>query len=191
MVDLTLLQSVSYIVGALGVCIAAIFYVLNLRETTRNRRIALTTSLLQNFISEEGSRRWMELMQMEWKDFDDFYKKYDSSVNIDNYAKRNTVFNTMDVLGYQYRKGMIDSGTLWSICNDAIPLTWAKFKPLFDDGRKRGWYTTTAYKDFEYLAYEMAKIIRKTDPNFMGKSALFKSEYDEAFKSGKQAPPTP
>ena len=75
--------------------------------------------------------------------------------------------------------------------NDAIPLTWAKFKPLFDDGRKRGWYTTTAYKDFEYLAYEMAKIIRKTDPNFMGKSALFKSEYDEAFKSGKQAPPTP
>ena len=43
MVDLALLQSVSYIAGALGVCVAAVYYVLNLRETTKNRRISYTT----------------------------------------------------------------------------------------------------------------------------------------------------
>ncbi len=37
MVDLTLLQSVSYIAGALGVCVAAAYYVLNLREVRLNR----------------------------------------------------------------------------------------------------------------------------------------------------------
>ena len=33
MVDLALLQSVSYIAGALGVCVAASYYVMNLRST--------------------------------------------------------------------------------------------------------------------------------------------------------------
>jgi hypothetical protein len=188
MVDLALLQSVSYIAGALGVCVAAFYYALNLRENTRNRRVALTATLLQNFISEEGSKRWMELMQMEWKDFDDFSKKYDSSINLDNYAKRNTVFNTMDVLGYQYREGMIDSGTLWSICNDAVPLTWAKFKPLFDEWKRRGTSTKNLYENFEYLAYEMAKIIAKTDPGFKGLGVFKSDEYYEAFRKGKPAP---
>jgi hypothetical protein len=38
MVDLALLQSVSYIAGALGVCVAAFYYVLNLRNAERDRR---------------------------------------------------------------------------------------------------------------------------------------------------------
>ncbi|MCX6654156.1 MAG: hypothetical protein NTY03_03435 [Candidatus Bathyarchaeota archaeon] len=35
MVDLALLQSVSYIAGAIGVCVAAFYYALNIREQTR------------------------------------------------------------------------------------------------------------------------------------------------------------
>ncbi len=162
MVDSALLQTVSYIAGAIGVCVAGFYYALNLRETTRNRRVALTTSLLQNFISEEGSKRFLELMQMEWKDLDDFDSKYDSSVNLDNYAKRNTVFNTLDVLGYQYRKGMIDVGTLWSICNNGPPSAWVKFKPIIDANRRRGWYAKNQYENWEYLAHKMAEVIART-----------------------------
>jgi hypothetical protein len=40
MVDLALLQSVSYIVGALGVCVAAIYYMMNLQITRRKMKIA-------------------------------------------------------------------------------------------------------------------------------------------------------
>ena len=49
MVDLALLLSVRYIAGALGVCVATVFYVLNLRETTKNRKIILTTTMMQPF----------------------------------------------------------------------------------------------------------------------------------------------
>ena len=100
MVDLAEIQTAYYMVAATGVLIAVVFYILNMRETTRNRRMALTNSLMQNFTSEEGSRRWMELMLMEWKDFDDFRERYDSSVNPDNFAKRNYIYNTCDMLGY-------------------------------------------------------------------------------------------
>jgi hypothetical protein len=41
MVDLALLQSVSYIAGASGVCVAAIFYVLNLRISQKNQELML------------------------------------------------------------------------------------------------------------------------------------------------------
>ena len=92
----------SYTAGAISVVLGVIYYTINLRETMRNRKVALTASLMQNFVSEEGSRRFIELLQMEWKDFDDYEAKYDSSVNLDNFAKRNTVWKTCDILGYQY-----------------------------------------------------------------------------------------
>ncbi len=45
MVDLTILPPISYIAAAIGVCIANIFYILTLRETTRNRKVVLTSNL--------------------------------------------------------------------------------------------------------------------------------------------------
>jgi hypothetical protein len=189
LVDVNLLQSLSYVAAALGVCVASFYYAMNLRETTRNRRVTLTTSLLQNFTSEEGSKRWMEIMQMEWKDMEDFDRKYDSSVNIDNYAKRNAIFNTMDVLGYQYRKGMIDAGTLWSICNNGIPSTWAKFKPIIDANRRRGWYSQNQYENWEYLAHEMARVISERDSDFKGAGYFKSDEYQDAFGNGKSTAP--
>jgi hypothetical protein len=41
MVDLALLQSVSYIAGALGVCVAAAYYVINMRTTLQTRQAQL------------------------------------------------------------------------------------------------------------------------------------------------------
>jgi hypothetical protein len=154
LVDLVLLQSVSYTAGAISVVLGVIYYAINLRETTRNRRVTLTNALMQSFVSEEGSRRWIELMQSEWKDFDDFLKKYDSSVNLDYFAKRNAVWNTCDILGYQYMTGLLDLGTLWTICNTAVPYTWTKFGPIIEEYKKRGVYYQHTYEYFEYLAVE-------------------------------------
>jgi hypothetical protein len=184
-IDLALFQTVSYIAGALGVCVAAFYYALNIRENTRSRRVALTNTLIQSFISEEGSRRWIDLMNMEWKDFDDFYRKYDSTVNPENYAKRNAVYNICDILGYQYLSGQLDLGTLWTICNMAVPTAWMKFGPIIEEYKKRGEIHKHAYEHFEYLAYELLKIMAKTDPTFK-MSPIFKSdEHYRAFKRKK------
>jgi hypothetical protein len=185
MVDLVLLQSLSYMAGALGVCVAAFYYALNIRETTRTRRVTLTNTLIQSFISEEGSKRYMDLMNMEWKDFDDFYKKYDSSVNPENFAKRNAVYNICDILGYQYLSGQLDLGTIWTVCNDAVPTAWRKFGPIIEEYKRRGEYYKHVYEHFEYLAYELSKIMAKTDPSYKV-SPIFKSdEYYREFKRRK------
>jgi hypothetical protein len=72
MVDLVVLQSLSYTAGAISVVLGVIYYMINLRETMRNRRVTLTNALMQSFVSEEVSKRHAEIMQAEWEDFDDF-----------------------------------------------------------------------------------------------------------------------
>jgi hypothetical protein len=185
MVDLMVLQSVSYTAGAISVALGVIYYVINLREQTRNRRVTLTNALMQSFVSEEGSRRWIEVMQSEWKDFDDFLKKYDSSVNPDYFAKRNAVWNTCDILGYQYMTGLLDLGTLWTICNTAVPFTWGKFGPIIEEYKKRGIYYQHTYEYFEYLAYELSKIMAKTDPAYKIPPIFKSDEYYREFKRRK------
>ena len=46
MVDVSLLQSLSYTAGAISVVLGVIYYGINLRETTRNRRVTLASNLL-------------------------------------------------------------------------------------------------------------------------------------------------
>jgi hypothetical protein len=88
MVDLVLLQSMSYIAGAIGVCIAATYYMLNLREVTLNRRIQLTNTFILPISSKDGMQHFTHLMQAKWASIDDYMKKYDQEVDTESFLAR-------------------------------------------------------------------------------------------------------
>ena len=175
MVDLALLQSVSYIAGALGVCAAALYYSVNLKETTRNRRITLTNNLMQNFTSEEGIKRYNELTSMTWTNFDDFIRQYDSTVNRDNWMKRTIYWNACEVLGLQYKSKLIDFETLFAVCNTLVPSIWVKFKPVIEEYRIRGVIPEHMYENFEFLADEINRIMGERNPLFNASSTYLRS----------------
>jgi hypothetical protein len=183
MVDLALLQSISYIAGALGVCVAAAYYVMNLNETRINRRIALTNSLMYPiFHTEEGMRRLIELGYTKWSDYGDFKKKYDSSVNPDHCAKRLAVWNTYDAIGRQYRLGLLDSETVYNVCNAHVTTMWVKYKSIIEEYRRTD-YGRDTYSDFEFLAMKMMRIKAERDPMYTGSASIMKVEdYSAAFK---------
>ena len=172
MVDLALLQSVSYMAGALGVFIAAIFYVLNLRISQRNmrqtletRKLQFVTSITSQLLSEEGQRRYGELLNMEWKDYDDFEKKYGSDYNLDNYAKRMNVWKFYNTLGMLLREKLIEPEVLYRI-NDINPcLMWSKFKDIIVEQRKR-YGGEDAFSDFELLKDEILRVKLSIDPSY-------------------------
>ena len=163
MVDLALLQSMSYIAGALGICIAAVYYVMNLRETTRNRKVAYTTNFMQQFYSKENSRRYIDLNQMRWNNHDEYLKKYDSRVNPENFADRWSFFGMFDVLGYQVKTGLIDLDTIYELNWAPVLMMWIKFKPIIDAYKKTD-YGEDQYANFEYLAHELWRLKKKRDP---------------------------
>jgi hypothetical protein len=156
MVDLALLQSVSYIAGALGVCVAAVYYVTNLKETMKNRKAAFTNTILSTLSSKEGIRDWYEIMSMQWTDFEDFQRKYDSRVNPENYIKRNYYWNMCDGVAWHLRSGLIDWDTVRK-SGKSLRLMWLKFKPIIEEYRRRE-YGLDSFTDWEYLADRVEEV---------------------------------
>jgi hypothetical protein len=181
-IDLSWLQPISWVAAAIGVCVAAFYYVINLRETTKNRRAALTSSLMQPFASREGGRIFIDLMNMEWTDFEDFVKRYDSHVNPENFAERIAFWTGFDILGYQYRTGLIDNETVYSTLRGQIVNVWLKFQPIIYEYKKRLEFPKDAYDNFEFMANELSRMYKERDPAYKGASSYFKpEEYDRAF----------
>ena len=70
-----MLQSLSYVAAAIGVCVAAVYYAMVLREQRRNmrltletRRIGLMDSIATRIVNKEGYHDYFELLNYEWKD---------------------------------------------------------------------------------------------------------------------------
>jgi len=162
LVDLVLLQPVSYVVMAIGICVAVVFYALNLREIIKNRRVKLTNRLMQALMSEEGNNNFIELMNMEWKDIDEFNNRYDSGVNPENFSKRMSLWSLCESIGYLCRINMIDLGMLFAVSNSVIQSIWVKFKPVIYDYRKTE-FNKSAFKNFEYLVDALNKVQARID----------------------------
>jgi hypothetical protein len=150
------------VAAAIGVCVAAFYYAMNLRETTRNRRATLSMNVLQSFFSEEGNLRMMDLLKMQWNDLDDYKNKYDSTVNPENFAKRQAFWQTSDLLGYLYRTGVLDVQTIYNVGGFGILLVWRKFKAIIEEYRR--WeYPSDYLGNFEYLANVLSKMREDRD----------------------------
>lgn len=168
MVDLSVLQPISWVAVAIGVCIAAFYYVINLRETTKNRRAALTNNLIQPFTTKEFAITWNVFNRMKWDSFDDFQKKYDSRTNPENFALRISFWNLCDSIGYQYRTGLIDIGTVYNVAGLWIAGAWFMFGPIIKEYRKSD-YPKDTYVNFEYLSEALNKMRLKKEPNWFTK----------------------
>jgi hypothetical protein len=155
-------------VAATGVLVAAVFYIANLRETTRNRKATFENNVMQNMFTPLFNQLYMEIMSMQWTDFEDFKRKYDSSVNPQNFVNRNIIWGYYDSLGKQLRQGVIDIDSFSDHWCVAVVRVWHKFKPIIEG--YRGWqWPSGYYRDFEYLAVALEKKLMDEDPDFMKK----------------------
>ena len=158
-------QTIGVLVTAVSVSVAASYYIFTVRINQRNTRISLTNSIMQTMLSEEAQRRWIDLMNMEWKDYDDFEKKYGSDNNPDNYAKRMSVWSSCDMLGHLLRKNVADAETFYIAGGPFAIYVWEKFKPILVEHRRR-YVGADSYSGLEYLAGEMLKMRRQRDPSY-------------------------
>ena len=151
MVDVSLLRD---IVAIAGVFVGLTYYILNIREVRRNRRITLTTTMLQPFMTGEGYIQVMKLMSMEWDSIEDFMNKYDHRVDRDNAARRMALWNTCNSIGSVYRDGLLDLRTIFTSSGGMISNIWYKFEPIINYYRTTD-YSAKSYDDFEYLAEQL------------------------------------
>lgn len=125
-------QSLSITLAALSFVIAALYYALNLREIRRSRRITLTTTVLEPFMTKEGYSNVLDMLDMEWSDLEDFKSKYDHRANPENVANRMSMWNRFETIGMLYREGLLDLKTLYGGIGVVLTVMWFKFKPIIE-----------------------------------------------------------
>ena len=146
-----------------GILVGIIYYLTIMRNNQKNQQLAEESRQIQFMIAfgnqrgEEDMRRGLELMNMEWKDYDDYERKYGSDYNPDNYAKRMTMWTRFDWMGMLLRRGLIDREVFFELNPGMNSLQhWTKFKDVIYKMRRR--YNVPLFgADFEYLAEENRK----------------------------------
>ncbi len=171
MVDLALLQSVSYIAGALGVCVAAAYYVMNLRITQRNQELGLKTQ--QQTLETRQAQMYMNIYQQTTtKEWTSAYNKFISS-RFENYSEflelvqEKEFGNTFSIIAmYWERLGVLVKEGFLPIRLVALLLTggtrsfWEKLMPIKDEARTKLGYVRWM-SETEYLYDELLKYIRE------------------------------
>jgi hypothetical protein len=107
MVDLALLQTVSYIAGALGVCVAAIYYMMNLQMARRKMKID-NTILYGNLITDkEMVLHWRHLLfDQQYSSFEEWDKKYRSDPEA--YSNYFATEGLLSMLGMCVKEDLVD-----------------------------------------------------------------------------------
>jgi hypothetical protein len=105
MVDLALLQSVSYIAGALGVCVAASYYVMTLRNIEREKRKQLILQKLPSFSREHYENHFYIFWNSNWTTSEEYQKKYGRNMEIQTRLWQ--ILNTYNILGILYQEGLM------------------------------------------------------------------------------------
>lgn len=150
------------LVAIFGVIAGFSYYVLIVRNAQKSQKTSEKTQQLQflmqttSLVGYDVNKIMIELLNMEWNDYDEFERKYGSDINQDNYAKRNMVFQAFNTLGYALKNGLIDRNLLLENNGNSTMVMWAKFTDVIHEQRRR-YNQPLSYVNFEYFAGEAYK----------------------------------
>ena len=155
MIDLSVIRD---LVAIFGVIAGFSYYVLTVRNNNTARKIQLISHFNQVGTNRDLSKISLELLDMQWDDYDDFSKKYDSTVNHDNYSKRSTMFTSFAEMGFTLKEGLIDVKAICDMLEGGYHVIqmWNKFEPIFMKHREI-YSDPKRYSMFEYLVNELRK----------------------------------
>ena len=157
------IPSISAMVAAAGVLVGVFLSYLELRNIARQRETEVDTrqaqlfmDLYNHYYSKETMRDESEVIfQWEWKDFEDFWKKYGPETNVEAFTKWDSLETYIKGVGVLVRRKLIDPDLVKDLMGTSIILHWEKFGSVIKEIRRRYW--PHAYEWFEYLYDEMKK----------------------------------
>ena len=108
--------------------------------------------------SYETYKKIIDLLNMEWEDYDDFERKYGSDNNPDNFAKRYSLLYRLNSIGILVRDGFFDAETVYDLLGELSTIwLWRKFEPIIREIRIR-YNIPLTFIELEYLYNELMKV---------------------------------
>jgi len=158
------IQMVSQIAGALGVCIAAIYYIINLKNNQKNMKTTLETRQTQLFMQLFAQYNTKDFMndfgrvayQMEYKNLADWQEKYSPMNNLDYWASWSRVGRFFDGVGILVKSGLIDVDLVVEELRELNLYSWDKMSSWVYEIRSV-MKSESTWENFEFLAVEARK----------------------------------
>jgi len=148
------IPSITGIVAAIGVIVGVVFTVLQLRDLVKTRQTDLVVRLYSTMGSREFQDAWAKFMAREFKDYNDYEKKY-------GWVEAYQVGIFFEGIGVLLHRKLIDIGLVDDLFTSPTKMSWEKMKPLAEAFRKL-FNLPHMGEYFEYLYNEMQKREPKT-----------------------------
>ena len=133
-IDLTVLQPISQFAAAIGVCVAAAYYVINIINTNKARQLQVFMQVYSQFNSRQFWDDYFSFMEDEWTTIEEYREKYEKDKN----RVRNVmVWSTFEGLGVLVAKRLVDVSVPYDLFGNLVFLFWDKAKVLVEDERRR------------------------------------------------------
>jgi len=157
------IPSISAVIAAVGVLVGVGFAYLEVRNLAKQRETDVETRQAElfmqiydhyyreDFLIDENEI----LFHWDWKDFEDFWKKYGPETNPKAFSKWDSIGTYFRGVGVLVKRKLIDPDLVDELMGTSIILHWEKSGPIMKEFRERYW--PHAYEWFEYLYNEMKK----------------------------------
>ena len=152
MVDI---QTISIAIASAGVFAAAIYYILQLRNQTRMRQSDLLMRMHLAFSSKEYCDAALKMFSTNYKDYDDFLKKYGHPFAQGPVQAEFLMLGVyFEGIGFLAKRKLIDM----NLVSDLIPaaMYWEKARSM-SEGLRKQLNQPKIYEWFEYIAHEQEK----------------------------------
>jgi len=158
-VDIT---EISAVVAAAGVLVGVAYYILDMRNQASQRQTDMVIRQCAMYGSTEFQKAYQIIMGLEFKDYEDYRKRYSSNAEVK--AALSTVGIFFESLGVLFKRKLISLDLVDDLFSLTILSTWELMKPIVEGRRKEHSTKARASRSlnwFEYLYNEMEKRVQQ------------------------------
>ena len=160
------LSDFSIVLTGVSVSLAAIYYILTLRNTQRNMKMTLETRQTQLFMdlyavmrNKEFVRDTRELTYWKWNDFEDFRKKYGSRASKEANSVFVSIGNFFDGIGVLVKRNLINPDLVDDLMSPWVEWYWNTFGSVITEYRK---IVGPQYMEWVEYLYDRIKSVKKS-----------------------------
>lgn len=147
-------QTISVVLASAGVFAAAIYYVFQIRHQTRMRQTDMVMRLYTTYGSTEFQKAYQNVINLEFRDFADFMKKYAADIEVRSAFYSVGIF--FEGLGVLAKRKLIDMDLVDDLFSHPISRTWEIMAPLIKGTREQV-KSPSISEWHEYLYNELKK----------------------------------
>lgn len=158
-------QTISVLVTATSVTVAAIYYIISLRNANKLRETQVflqVSSYMANFTKYYTKFNWA----YKFDSFEDYWQKYGPETNPDEWEKQFELYGFYESLGILVKKKLLNADLVDELIGGFVQDYWDKAKPITEALRKRwpAWL-----ENMEFLVNELENIRRRKKSAHLGK----------------------